>query len=505
MIKEDGVVSIPKSYFFKMAKLDYTKWQSALPREFYQNSVDAGASLIEVDADESSRVIRIADNGCGMDYDTIKNKLLVFGGSKKDAGSVGAFGKAKEILFFSWVKYRIRTQDWLVTGEGAKYTIEKVEDWHEGTLCSIWIWDSEDFEVTLKHFQYVAGYFEVNCQINYLGEEVISSLCRGRLARSMPWADLYIDDSIKSYYVSVRIDGQWMFEEWQSASYELGKIMLEIHGDSIQVLTSNRDGLRGEYLRNFRDLVSEIVTDTISALEPERVVVKEKFTGTGKIAVNRKKATERMTKFLKELDDEPIKVIEEVIDRVIDVLPEENITSVDMDRVEETVKRGSYWDHEDRFSFIGFQPDFHVMYEEEIMSSEKLEKYMKRRNVVNLAVAWTEVLKQVLLDVEKYVEYHVGFDFSLTVTAAYSLVDGDHYFYLNPELLLSDCQGDPKWYSQKMLLREDLILKAIHEITHLYCISHNEDFTTRAEWIRARTWKSISIYPKIIKESFVKY
>lgn len=505
MTKENGVVAVPKTYFFKMAKLDYTSWEKALPREFLQNSVDAGASVVKIDVDEERRTITVSDNGCGMDYDTIKEKLLVLGGSKKDKGSIGAFGKAKEILFFSWESYWIRTQDWRVTGEGAKYSIEQVKTWQKGTTCCIKVWKSEDLRSLRSSFEIVASYFQVDCALELNGDPIKTHLKRGELLRSMDWADVYLDKGVHSYHACVRISGQWMFDEWMSNMYEFGKIVLEVHGDSLEVLTSNRDSLKGEYARKFRKLMAEFATETKSALEPTRVIVRERFTGTGKVAVDSEKMEKKMREYLVGLSTRADR--DEVIDGVIDRLPEENLTSVDIDRVTETVERmtGNVWDHEDRFKFIGFQPDFHLIYDKKQKGKSTIDRFMRGSNAGKLANAWAEVLKQVLLDIESYIEFNVGFNFSITSTASYEMIDGEPYFYLNPQLLLSDCEGSPKWYStSKSFLREDLILKAIHEIGHHQKESHNEDFILHIEWIRARTWKSLSIYPKIIKECFRK-
>jgi hypothetical protein len=225
-----------------------------------------------------------------------------------------------------------------------------------------------------------------------------------------------------------------------------------------------------------------------------------------------KKSAEKMSEYLNRFEysstEEPS--ADEVVDGVIDRLPAENVTTVDVDRVNETVqkvvkeKRDTYWDYEDRFAFIGFQPDFHVVYEEGSTAGKKLEKFMQWPSVASLARAWTEVLKQVFLDIEHYTTFHVGFNFSLTTTASYSRVDGEHHFYLNPNLLLSDCEGKPHWRHYRNFLREDLILKAVHEITHVYVDSHSEDFIVKSEWIRARTWKSQKTYVKIVRESFRK-
>jgi len=507
MSKENGVVAVPKTYFFKMAKLDYEDWEKALPREFLQNSVDAGSSLVEITVDKKSKTITVADDGCGMDYDTIKEKLLVLGGSKKDKESVGAFGKAKEILFFSWESYRIRTQNWLVTGEGAEYSIERVDDWHLGTTCSIKVWSSEDMDRLESQFRLVASNFQVGCEIRVNGDKVVNMLKRGELLRSLDWADIYIDRRANSYRATVRIEGQWMFDEWCSGMYDIGKLVVEVKGNSLAALTSNRDSLKGKYSRNFRNLIAEFITETKSALEPERCIVRERFTGTGKVAVDSDKMQEKIREYLASLSNRVDR--DDLVDGIVDRLPEENATSVDIDRVEETVKHmtreSDIWDYEDRFKFIGFQPDFHLIYDEKQKNKSSIDRFMRGSNAGKLANAWTEVLKQVLLDIELYIEFNVGFNFSITTTASYEKIDGEPYFYLNPSLLLSDCKGSPKWYSvSKAFLREDLILKAIHEIGHHSKDSHNEDFVMHTEWIRARTWKSLSIYPKIIKECFRK-
>lgn len=249
-----------------------------------------------------------------------------------------------------------------------------------------------------------------------------------------------------------------------------------------------------------RKLVEEFVTETKSAMEPEKVIVRERFTGTGKVAVDPQKLAERLAEIMKQMS--VYASGDEVADGVIDALPADNVMNIDMDRVMETANRGSYWDYEDRFRFIGFQPDFHVIYDEKDKPT-RVHRFMESLKASQLANAWTEVLKQVLLDIEEYIEFNVGFNFSLTTTASYEKLDGEHYFYLNPDLLLSDCKGKPKWYRNRTYLREDLILKAIHEISHAFYNSHNEDMILKSEWIRARTWKSLSIYPKIIKECFL--
>jgi len=57
-------VVIPSSYFLKMAIIDYSNWQIALVREFLQNSIDAGSTVIDMTFSEEK--FTVIDNGCGM-------------------------------------------------------------------------------------------------------------------------------------------------------------------------------------------------------------------------------------------------------------------------------------------------------------------------------------------------------------------------------------------------------------------------------------------------------
>ena len=451
------------------------------------------------------------DDGCGMDYDTLKNKLLVLGGSKKAEGSVGAFGKAKELLFFSWMRYEIHTNEWTVRGEGADYTISKSSHRYAGTKVSIWIGDEVDMSILRMRFRYVARQFETSSKI-YINSTtpVDTSLKRGELIRSLSWANVYIDrNATDSYYMNVRIEGMWMFNTWLSSMHGLGEILVEVKGQSTDVMTSNRDAFKDKYRQEFSKLMEAFATETKSMLDPEPIVVREKFTGTGRVAVSMESKKEAMITIFEDFADWRKSEEDALVDQILDALPEENVTIVDIDRVTETVRRGSVWDHEDRFKFIGFQPDFHILYDEEEMSPSKVKQYMGYKNTPKLANAWTEVLKQVLLDIEVYEEFNVGFNFSLTTAASYEKIDGEHYFYLNPHNLLSDLQrdGEPKvkWQNNKTLLMHDLLLKAIHEVTHLFRSSHNEDFILKSEWIRAQTWKSMKTYQTIMKETFANY
>ena len=514
---ENGIVSVPRDYFLKTAKADYNNYKDALAREFYQNSVDAGASLIEVNFNSGARSITVKDDGCGMDYYTIKNKLLVLGGSKKRDGDVGAFGVAKEVLYFSWERYEIRTQNLIVTGKGAEYTIRKVDDWYDGCTSTIWLWDTEEFHTFSWSFRSVASKFQVNATIKVEDNRVPCDLRRGTFIRDLGWAELFVDESKKdNWYTKVRIAGQWMFSNWHGED-DIGEVVLELKKSSVECLTSNRDALKAEYKDQFSNFLKEMLLDKKTALEAINPTYRKKYKGTGKVSVGSlKKFAESIGRQIQKvlgIDPKDILTVEEkdkdnLIDSLLDIIPAENMNPSRMERlIAEVEKRDFSFDLE-RLVFIGYEPDFVTVYEKKDRS--RVEKFMKSRKATVLAKAWTEVVKQILLDIEWYGQFTAGFRFEDGKAAGYEKIEGEHYFYLNPDLLLSEVDEEivEKYkYNAKAVrpfVREDLIAKAIHEIAHLEVSYHNDRYTSQNEWTRARTWKSLDIYPVLVDEAFAK-
>lgn len=89
-------------------------------RELFQNARDACLSpgrepeisiKLEGDGDFTRGVLSCEDNGIGMDEDTILDRFLVLGGSKKSAGSTGGFGIAKATILGACAWWEVHTRD----------------------------------------------------------------------------------------------------------------------------------------------------------------------------------------------------------------------------------------------------------------------------------------------------------------------------------------------------------------------------------------------------------
>ena len=132
-------ISVPKTFFEEERDKFYSSWIEAFPREFVQNSVDAGARHISVRIDSAKAkgafgedpaldtVTRVVfeDDGVGMSRQVLTDVFFALGGSTKrgDDGSTGGFGRARIMQAFSQVRYSIRTRDCFVEGDGPNYDV----------------------------------------------------------------------------------------------------------------------------------------------------------------------------------------------------------------------------------------------------------------------------------------------------------------------------------------------------------------------------------------------
>jgi len=478
-------VGIPGEYFLKMAKHDYSSYRVALPREFYQNSIDAGATRIDVCWDVEKRMIEVVDDGCGMDKDTIENKLLVLGGSKKAEGSVGAFGKAKELLFFSWARYEIDTLEWKVRGSGAEYSVSKNGQRVNGTRVRIFIQPEEKFEWLVDTFLGVASRMETRTKIYVNGQRVQCEKYKGTLKKEDAWCSIYQTKCRESAYMSVRIHGIWMFDMYVGSGH--GELVAELKRSSLDALTSNRDGFKSDWRQAAERLVADLLINPNSALKNRSQDVYEKISGSGKVKVSGEKAREILT----EVSDR-WRIGENVILLLAARLKGEGVVAADERAytMARQMKGDGLFKFEDRLRFIGYQPDFIVKYDK---APARVSRFMETDRAKVLAKLWTETVKQVLLDNEMYLEFTAGFTFVTDEEAEFVRHGEEIYFLLNP----MNVGG----LSRRWILIEELKDRAIHEIAHCRAPEHDETFVNEMARLRRNTRETRSEYSKISRIS----
>src|ERR1044072_7960552 len=146
-IRASGTVVVPRQFFVRERNQLYANWKFAFFRELFQNSVDARAVRIEVsirDMGDGSWERRFDDDGCGMDEVTFTNVYFRLGESTKDVeddknafGRVGGFGRARILTHFSNAGHSIDTQNVMVQGRGAEYTLTQRDEMIQGCRMTI--------------------------------------------------------------------------------------------------------------------------------------------------------------------------------------------------------------------------------------------------------------------------------------------------------------------------------------------------------------------------------
>lgn len=292
MTIESGVVSIGPEFFSK-SKKDYQNWRWALVREFFQNCIDAeGCTKIEVNLQRGDReengvkipfvVMSVTNNGKPMDKETILTKLLSLGSSGKDfKGTVGGFGKAKEILYFCHKEYIIYSGGWIVQGSGAKYTIQMNQAFFRGTQSVITLEFERNPEVSRENFisaitenietftKYCTWKGTIHLSSDHDKNNLRILKCHWKPKKvidDLDWCSLEVrpEKHRDHGYVCVRIHGIPMYRDTINHKATL---MVDLKGSPGEKLTANRDSLGHPWIYKLQDLVQEYVVNPLSALD----------------------------------------------------------------------------------------------------------------------------------------------------------------------------------------------------------------------------------------------
>ena len=265
-------VQIPHRYFQK-AKSEYSDWRYAMIREFIQNSYDALAESIDFSLsvnDDGQLELTVADDGIGMDQDTLENVLLCMGGTKKLDGSIGGFGYAKAILFFAHHQYSIQTLDLRVEGCGGEYSLTHQAESIVGTRVVV---ELDDDSSMLDVWQEQIRSYVSTCFLEYATGRAVCIRLDGEVLPQnndriyefnlqtplgAMWYDEVKDTSRSAFVVSVA--GLPMFEEaiYQNSNETSLVGGIELEGGSA-MLTANRDGFVSSVRDEFAEVAGSLV------------------------------------------------------------------------------------------------------------------------------------------------------------------------------------------------------------------------------------------------------
>jgi hypothetical protein len=462
-----GTVKCPSSYFKKMAMVDYSNWKNALAREFFQNSIDAGSKRIDVNFDNNNSLITIKDNGCGMSLDVILNKLLVLGASHKAEGSVGAFGKAKELLYFSWPSWSVETKGLLISGQGPEYTITKTSSKIKGVTSIIHV-DEDSISSIRDCFLWVAGHMDTKSKIFIDGCEIKPTHSKGQHVRTLDFGKLYWNKSYKSSYLSYKINGIWMFDSYLGDTK--GSFTFDLEKSSLELLTSNRDDIQWKYRSTLQSLVNSMVTEKESFTKTKFALVKEYIYGT---------------KPNIPVENASLNLANSVVSTGPQGAPQHQPTPSS-----EISRKNSLG-----VKVKGYDKDFAVIYTTKNKTDAKYFLRQKRAGLI--LKIWENIIHQVLKDNSLGETFIPGLTFDPTVEASMIGTDGKYEFYVNPYKIGKAGGWNNKMTSNRFFLTEDLKDKAIHEVAHCFTPCHDESFVATMHSLRGNTLKSHKIYNKI--------
>ena len=242
-------------------------------REFIQNAYDAQATTIDfrLKANAGGRIeLHVADDGVGMDQDTLEHVLLCMGGSRKPDGAIGGFGYAKAILFFAHHGYTIETRRLRVEGSGGEYRLHMVDAHVTGTRITVELGDDSMMldEWRERVRSYVGSCFmerETGRPVTIRNDDdVLVQNNEGIYSFNVvtPLGPMWYDEvpgSCRSEFV-VSVAGLPMFVEsfYSSANQSSLKGGLELAAGS-SVLTANRDGFTATVREQFSKVVGGLV------------------------------------------------------------------------------------------------------------------------------------------------------------------------------------------------------------------------------------------------------
>lgn len=257
--------------FFRKTFNDYSSWQFALMRELLQNSLEAPGSRhvqVMVTPEAGNTRLVVANDGAPMTEDELVNKLLSLGGSGQDfQGTVGGYGRAKELIYYCNLSYQIRTGAFLVTGCGAGYDLES-QDHFAGTESSILI-AGDQVQVLRDHCRRFISLSHWKGTLTLDEETLADRLKPGKFRRDLGWAKIHTNKT-HSHLLLVTIGGMPMFP--RQTSYQ-GCVYVELTGKSSDVLQSSRDGLKWPYAGELDRFLADLTVNRRKALRPPQVEI----------------------------------------------------------------------------------------------------------------------------------------------------------------------------------------------------------------------------------------
>lgn len=521
--------------FFVTALKDYHDWKQKWWREAVQNSVDGGASKVDLSAAKNADgtwTVRCSDNGRGMSEDVLLNKFLVLGGTTKvgQAGASGGFGKAKELLILPWISWKIHTKNVIAQGSGIDYSVTRGPT-IAGTVVEV-VMPEDNYTYGAPAEAFLAKCFLPQIHFTVDGGRGEADLGAEDAIQDLGIAKVFTTtkEGYTGNYVYVRVNGIFMFETFIGATPGT-QVICEITAPSVQVLTANRDGFRDPALQHsMAQLINRIAKDTKSALRKKEGLFERVYEGDPALRFTSKQKEAEIIESIGPVSAEG-PIVEAAIERVAQIVEgyrqqteasgqghgATGIVSGEIVQVllravasDDMPRTGGQSTLEAAAKQFVWKPDFTVR--NEIKGFKVPKKFMPEGmtpTITKLARVWGELCRWVLIQLACERPYGIGFLFDPETGAAYKadnrFGEGSGWLLLNPaknfkklrwgndkeaDVYSPSKPGDLKW----------LYAAAVHECTHMAdgIDYHDEDFAAALTHNFAKCADGLKVAKKIV-------
>lgn len=493
-------VRIDPGFFKKERKTNYADWQSSFWRELFQNAIDQGATRIDINVQPGDECVDVqfADNGPGMTRHVLDDVYFAIGATTKNGGDkIGGMGRARMLTCFAMKSYQIHSQDYVVMGRGGYYDVQPSLRWTWGCDLRIEV-DDTNVDIMLQKLNEFLGESNIAAAIYINGQR--STNDSGHVGRKVGYlsveldsgsnqqfATVYVNKSAGQRRVLVRVNGVSMYSTDTSAK---GQIIIELQPNlSREILTANRDGLRGNYRYAMSQFLRDLAVDTKTAVKDRFDRHTKVVHGGGMRKVKKPEApkqpvvvaaTDAADGYVAPSTVPHSDLYSDTKDIVTHAEPERDALGI---WLAATFGDIYIFDETDNKAMHRVLPSY-LPENWKLTTINKTRTFRKGGNILKVLLMWhtavTYALEVALEPLgEKEIAYAVGFSFQDNGLADHrDRLDG-HVFSLLP----TDKNGKLAYAVSNRMSLKKLMSMAKHEVTHILHSWHDEEFATMREAI----------------------
>lgn len=280
-INSTHTVVFPAGCFLEEAKKEYSgNLIERLLKELLQNSIDAGATQIDINWSADSRELEFCDNGSGMTLEILKNGLLTFESSiKSNPNSVGGFGAAKKLILFSHQEWEVKTGTDInqpgicATGGSIHFQLRECEP-VKGSQFKLKLsenWPGLEYLPPLDALKKIARLSYGDFKATFNGEEIPFG-DKSPVVLTLKTAEIREKNENLSLVI-VRFNGLYMFSDYSPGNKSY---YYDVIGSSREALTQNRERFKSDtpFYVEYHDFHSTLCNNSSSGIHAAASVEK---------------------------------------------------------------------------------------------------------------------------------------------------------------------------------------------------------------------------------------